>query len=542
MKSQKVLALACMASLSFFSFSSVQALTDGYILVGAYSGKETFLIDKNGKTVWQWNHTTLPDSLNGYSSYLLENGHLLRTAQAASNVKVPPNAAPRQGIIDEVDHAGNVVWTYTLANDTFMLHHDMKPLPPRSGETVGNILASTFSLHTKAEMKQAGVDTTILPRGTNVILAEKIIEIKRNFPSGGDIVWEWRMLDHVTPKESASLHPERISGGIVSSLWMGQWVHLNGIDYSPATDLIVFSSRVFSELYVIDHSTTTAEAAGSTGGGYNKGGDILYRWGKPGNYGATGGTTISCLHSPTWVPEGYAGAGNILFYHNNIDSGKSEVIEINPPLDARGNFIKEAGAPFGPQSPFWKYAPDTNFFSAYMSSTMRMPGPQGHTVIHESYPPAPGGSPSGVVPNTDSRIREVSTDGQIIDSFSLTGLNSGSSGMMRGFNPAKIMYYPSSYPGISRLLTSIRERGSGSQAGPLSPMFSVRRTSGSIIFSGVAGDKITLVSPQGKVVVSGTLCGNSFSVSSGRLPPGVYGVKVTKGNEQILLRAVTIVR
>ncbi|MBN1129757.1 MAG: aryl-sulfate sulfotransferase [Chitinispirillaceae bacterium] len=541
MKNVGVYGYAAMSFVLTILLARVPAITDGYILVGAYSGTKTILVDKNKQTVWQWNHKTLPDSLNGYSSYLLENGHLLRSAQVANNVKVPQNAAPRQGIIDEIDKDGRVVWTYTLANDSFMLHHDMKPLPPRNGATEGNILASTFSVHTKAEMKRVGVDTTLLPLGSNLILAEKIIEIKRKYPSGGDIVWEWRIFDHITPKDSAAFHPERISGGIVSSLWSGQWVHLNGLDYSPTTDLIVFSSRIFSELYVIDHSTTKEQAAGRTGGRHNKGGDILYRWGKPGNYGATGATTIDCLHSPTWIPAGCKGADNILFFHNNIDAQKSQAVEINPPRDANGNFIKEANRPFGPEVPTWKYAPESNFYSGFMSSTMRMPGANGHTIIHESYP-ANTGTPSGMVPNTDSRIREVSTDGQIVDSFSLTGLKSGGSGMMMGFNPAKIMYYPGNYPGIVTLLTSIGNRGNRSPAGISFPPVAIRQVAGTIVFSGATGTDITLITPRGETVLSVQPKGPTVSVRTDRLPAGIYCVKVAKGSRQLSVRMITVSR
>jgi hypothetical protein len=536
--------IAVMALFCCVSFDQVQAaFTDGYILTGCYGGKSSYLIDKNGQIVQQWDHKILTDSLNGYSCYLLENGNLLRTAQIGTYDVAPPSAAPRQGIIDEIDRMGNVVWTYKLADTACMLHHDIKPLPPGPGETVGNILATSFLLETKAEMIRVGVDTTLLPRRTNTILAEKIIEIKRKYPSGGDIVWQWRMFDHVVPKESAAAHPEKISGGIVPALWSGQWVHLNGLDYSPKTDLIVFSSRVFSELFVIDHSTTTAEAAGSTGGKYNKGGDILYRWGKPGNYGASG-LTIDCLHSTTWIPEGCKGAGDILFFHNNLTARMSEVIEICPPKDGSGNFIMQAGTACGPEAPTWKYAPASDFFSQAMSTAIRM-NANGNTIIHEAYPPDTGvPNPMGGVPKTDSRIREVTYDGHVVDSIRLKiKENSGTGmGMTMAFNPAKIMYYPSTYKGIAALFLQKTGRDNQSKAGIPGSLFTIRQTAGSIVFSGVSGCEITMVDLTGKTVLSVKSKSNIYSMRVGSVPAGVCCVTVTKGNKRLSSRMVNVAR
>src|SRR6185295_606711 len=56
------------------------------------------------------------------------------------------------------------------------------------------------------------------------------------------------------------------------------WTHVNAVSYNPDLDQIMISSRMFSEVWIIDHSTTAAEAATSKGGKYGKGGDLLYRW------------------------------------------------------------------------------------------------------------------------------------------------------------------------------------------------------------------------------------------------------------------------
>ena len=79
------------------------------------------------------------------------------------------------------------------------------------------------------------------------------------------------------------------------------WTHFNAVDYNADLDQIVVSLRNFSEIWIIDHSTTTKEAAGREPAGESgKGGDLLYRWGNPRVYRAgTAAGSDDCSASTT---------------------------------------------------------------------------------------------------------------------------------------------------------------------------------------------------------------------------------------------------
>ncbi|MGE5671823.1 MAG: aryl-sulfate sulfotransferase, partial [Fibrobacterota bacterium] len=506
-------------------FISANAFSDGYILSEAWAGKTTMLYDNKLNVVTTWDHSKLPDSLNGYSCYLMPNGHLLRSVQTppvfrgSTQISPPANAAPQQGTIDEIDAKGNVVWSYTLCDSIHMLHHDFKLL------SNGNILAVSFVRYSRAQMIAAGVDSTIKEMNGGIaksMLGEKIVEIKPDHENGGgSIVWEWTMFDHVAPKEKALNNPNLISGSIVKALFSGQWVHLNGLDYDSTRDLITFTSRVFSELYVIDHSTTTEEAKSHSGGRHGKGGDILYRWGHTSNYLENGTQTIRVLHCPTWIPKGYPGEGNIMFFHNNLKgaSGASEVVEITPPFDNEGKFIQPTATGFGPESPTWLYAPTSNFRSDYMSSTFRLP--DGNTLIHEAYP-GTGVGGSG------SRLREITKELTIVDTGSLKA--NASTGT--AYNPAKVMFYPPSYIGIQKLLAALNTSSK-------TPQYSSRQSiqvlpnGDNILFVNAKGYTVGIFALNGKPVMTSRASTDRVTLSTGNITPGTYLLKIINGKSTV---------
>jgi hypothetical protein len=171
--------------------------------------------------------------------------------------------------------------------------------------------------------------------------------------------------------------------------------HSNAINYNPELDQIAMSIRQLSEIIIIDHSTTTEEAAGHTGGLRGKGGDFLFRWGNPVNYGRGDSTDQQLYHQHDirWIEQGKPGAGNLTVFNNDIPDGRdsmnySAVFEFKAPVDASGNYILEEGSPFSPETPVWKYmAPDSvTFYGPFVSGAHRMKngntlvniGPRGH--------------------------------------------------------------------------------------------------------------------------------------------------------------------
>ena len=173
--------------------------------------------------------------------------------------------------------------------------------------------------------------------------------------------------------------------------------HFNALNYNADLDQLVFSSPQLNEIFIIDHSTTTEEAAGHNGGRWGHGGDFLYRWGNPQNYqrGDSTDRKLFGQHDVRWIEKGKPGAGNLTVFNNhppskidfsdmgNSSSNYSIVYEIKPPMDENGNYFMEKEKPYGPEKPTWQYmASDTlSFFSSFISGAHRMEN--GNTFINE---------------------------------------------------------------------------------------------------------------------------------------------------------------
>jgi hypothetical protein len=169
--------------------------------------------------------------------------------------------------------------------------------------------------------------------------------------------------------------------------------HLNSVDYNLRLDQLLLSAPTFNEIWIIDHGSTIAEEADSSGGRLSQEGGLLYRWGNPITYGrgSTADQSLGFQHDAQWIPQDYPGGGNILLFNNRsprLVNTDSEIVELVTPLDASGRYLIESGLPFGPIEPLWTYSNAATLRAAYLSGVQRLwngntlitIGPQGRLV------------------------------------------------------------------------------------------------------------------------------------------------------------------
>jgi hypothetical protein len=320
MKTPKAFFLSLAAS-CFAFISSMHAQQWGdYTLYSVQNSTAAYLIDTNNTTFHSWTGLT---GSTGYSCYLLPGGTLLRTVTTTNSTFT---GGGMTGRVQKVDYSGTLLWDFTYSTSSYCAHHDICPMPN------GNVLLISYELKTASQVTAAGCSSAI------TMWPDKIVEVQPTGATTGTIVWEWHLWDHLCQSYSSSQsnyvtntadHPELydVNYSPQKEIW-----HMNGIDYNPILDQVVVSAHNTNEIYVIDHSTTTAEAASHAGGRSGKGGDFLYRWGKPATYGQTGTTNFNVVHDAHWIPEGCPNAGYLVGLNNKgISSTISCVDQVSPP-------------------------------------------------------------------------------------------------------------------------------------------------------------------------------------------------------------------
>jgi formylglycine-generating enzyme required for sulfatase activity/phosphatidylethanolamine-binding protein (PEBP) family uncharacterized protein len=357
-------------------FLNTPAAFNGYTLFAPKHNTVIYLMDNQGRVVHQWKSAYEP----GQSVYLKPNGNLLHCCFTKNRGFT---SGGEGGRVEEFDWDGNLVWEFEYSSDQHLSHHDIAPLPN------GNILMLVVEKKSYDECIAAGFKPEMLR--DRQLFPDSIIEVQPTYPKGGKIVWEWRVWDHLVQDSDrtkanygdVAAHPELIDVNCNGRPVPAFWNHMNSIAYNAKLDQIVLSVRGCNEIWMLDHSTTTQEAAGHAGGKHGKGGDLIYRWGNPAAYkrGTTSDKQLVQQHDAQWIPDGYPGAGHLTIFNNGYDRGWSSVEEIVPPVDAAGRYILAPGKAYGPEKPVWHYEAKnrTDFFSSEISGAHRLPN--GNTLI-----------------------------------------------------------------------------------------------------------------------------------------------------------------
>lgn len=367
--------LVCQAQLPNPDYYSLFQLTGG--------AGETRLIDSAGSVLHIWEGSNL-SAPSGTAAYLREDGLLLRSGQR--------NDIPARGFlpgswstVQLVEMDGTVVWEYTQqVTGELTFHHDLKPMRN------GNILVTVWEFLPAAEMEALGWEPV---SGVGGVWMEKIQELAPNLLDGSTtVVWEWALENHLSQDLDATranfvdVGQERgqvdinFNAGIAS----GDYFHISGIDYSEQRDEIVLCPNNIDELWVIDHSTTTVEAATSTGGARGQGGELIYRWGNPGVYDFHNGSAepgfLRRAHDPRWSVDPDSGEIQLTVHNNDqVDNtpgtAESQVLLLDLPLNESGDYVISDAETFLPETPVVLYEQDPSnpFFSTpFMGSAQRL--------------------------------------------------------------------------------------------------------------------------------------------------------------------------
>ena len=352
----------------------------GYVLLTGVSNNDVHLIDHHGRIAHTWQFENVVAHAK-----LLDDGNLL--------IGVAAERGGDYNSIVEIDPDGNAVWQYTHSD---ALHHDFMKMPN------GNALMIARGVKTMEEAIAAGANPAFVP--SEGMEYEYLIEARPTGSEGGEIVWKWSTWDYLAQDFDASKenyqeiakHPELIDINHYARQLMPasgalKWQHANAIDYNPALDQIMLSPRNHSELWIIDRSVSTEEAATRSSANARKGGALLYRWGNPRAYGhgAADDQSLFRQHHTQWIDPGLPGVGNILVFNNGFDLGAtippyySSIEEIVPPLDGYG-YRREPGMAYPPTDPIRTYTAETptDFYSRIMGCVQRLPN--GNTLICES--------------------------------------------------------------------------------------------------------------------------------------------------------------
>ncbi len=485
----------------------------GYVLLENAIG--TYLIDNCGYIINQWNVSNTDNHVK-----LLADGSI---------IYMKDNAVWHRDWDDDIISITN----YDIRN--IILDYEVIILPN------GNYLCLGREVLERSEFVDLGYDVTQgFPRWMDVV-----VEIDPNLNS---IVWMWNIKDHIiqerdsilTNYASVKANPHKLDMDAIQTFdWTSsETFMINGMDYNPDLDLIALSVRKMGEVILIDHSTSMEESRSGSGGNYNKGGDILFRWGNPENYGR-GNVRSRYLyfqHNPNWIKHGEH-KGKIMIFNNKLNSGDwppySSVEIIDPMIDSQNQFVLSSDSMFmTTEEPIRinRITQGVDFSSDYTSGAKVMPNGNIYVTVGQT-----------------NRLFEITTDGEMVwdygieNSYYIFRSEKYPEGYLTipsaQLEPSEevIEFFPSSY-NCNYFTTSTQELSDNEHK------IRVFRSSDVQVIVKSDGGKVfnyTMLDMMGQKVTSGSDQSN-YSINTKNLPAGAYVVHVLNGLELIGVQKIII--
>ncbi|WP_235291868.1 aryl-sulfate sulfotransferase [Portibacter lacus] len=322
---------------------------NGYNLIYPHHQSDVFLLNNCGEIVHRWQLED--DKVPGNSVYLLKDGSIVK----CSNNKVNVGSIWAGGggaHVEAYDWEGNKLWSFEQNDSLRRLHHDIEVLPN------GNVLMISWELKNLEECIEAGRDPEKLFQ--DKLWPDYILEYN---PSLDSVVWEWHVWDHLIQDYDVSKNnfgeisenSGRVDINYENNLGNPDWNHINSIDYNADLDQILLSVPFFDEIWIIDHSTTLAEARTSSGGNSGKGGDLLFRWGNPLTYqaGDQSDQSLFFQHHAHWIDDDFLANDSlynqILLFNNRAGENYSSANVIRPVMDSDSLNYKISEGKFLPE-------------------------------------------------------------------------------------------------------------------------------------------------------------------------------------------------
>jgi len=348
--------------------------TEGYTMIYPHNQNRAMLLNACGEVVHDW--TIDENRRPGNTAYLQPNGDILMTSRPASVGDDAIWAGGGGATIERRSWDNDVLWSFTANNDSLRLHHDFTVTPE------GNVIAICWEVIDSLECIANGRNPELIQGGE--LWSDKVIELQPNGQGGAEIVWEWRVWDHLVQDFDST----KANYGVVADNQQlidvnygtvlnqpRDWHHMNAIDYYPFYDTagqIIMSVPTYDEVWVIWHD-------------YQFSDDLIWRWGNPAAYqrGDSADQKLFYQHDIHWgnglgVNPGNPDFTKFFVFNNRVPNADtvgthSEVAVISPIFDEYdgGYAFNTSTGRWGPEDFQWTYT-QPGLSSTGLSSFQRL--------------------------------------------------------------------------------------------------------------------------------------------------------------------------